>query len=353
MGLPLRPLRAPWLLLLLAPLAAGMLTFGATYLIPPTFTASTSFLPPQQGQGGAATALAALGPLASLAGGSVVGRSTSDQYVALMRSVTVSDRLIDRFRLIEAYESRLRVDARRQLANKVRIELGKKDGLISVEVDDTNPERAAAIANRYVDELRQMTANLAVSEAQQRRVFFEQQLQQSRDRLAQAQQALQASEFTGAALRAEPKAAADGYAKLRAEVTAAEVRLQVIRANLTDSAPEVRQQQATLSALRGQLSQLEKSSAVAEGPGYIGRYREFKYQEALFELNARQFEIARVDESREGALIQVVDAATPPERKSKPQRSLLALAASALAFVLVSIYLLARSSFRRRPERPA
>lgn len=171
-------------------------------------------------------------------------------------------------------------------------------------------------------------------------------MQQSRDRLARAQQALQSSGFDGAALRAEPKAAADGYAKLRAEVTAAEVRLQVSRTNLAETTPEVRQQQATLSALRSQLAALEKSNAVPEGPDYIGRYREFKYQEALFELNARQFEVARVDESREGALIQVVDRATPPERKSKPRRSLLALGGSAVTLVVLSFWILARANSR-------
>ena len=347
-GEMLQALRERWALLLLAPAVAGSVALGATYLIPPTYTASTTFMPPQQTQSGSAAALAALGPLAALAGGGAGGRTAGDQYVALMQSVTVADRLVDRFKLIEVYDSDFRVDAQKELAKNVRIALGKKDGLIKVEVDDTSPQRAADIANRFVDELRRVTASLAVTEAQQRRVFFEQQLQESRDRLVQAQQALQASGFDGAALRAEPKAAAEGYARLRAEVTAAEVRLQVSRSNLADTTPEVRQQQATLSALRGQLAALEKSNTTSGGPDYIGRFREFKYQEVLFELYARQFELARVDESREGALIQVVDAATPPERKSKPRRGVIALGAGLLAGALLIIWVLARAS-RHRP----
>ena len=265
-----------------------------------------------------------------------------------MQSVTVSDRLIERFKLMEAYDSKFRVDARKELSKNVRIALGKKDGLINVEVDDTNPQRAADIANRYVDELRRVTAGLAVTEAQQRRMFFEQQLQQSRERLVQAQQALQASGFNPGALKAEPKAAAEGYARLKAEVTAAEVRLQVTRGSLTDGAPEVRQQQATLNALREQLARTEQAAAPAGGPDYIGRYRDFKYQETLFDLYARQFELARVDESREGTLIQVLDTATAPERKSKPKRAITAAGtALAVALVLVAWVLMRRSMYRR------
>lgn len=341
-------LRERLVLLTVAPLAAGVLALGITYLIDPTFTAVTTFMPPQQAQSGAASALAALGPLAGLAGGAIAASNTGDRYVALMQSVTVSDRLIERFKLMEVYESKFRVDARKDLSKNVRISLGKKDGLINVEVDDTSPQRAADIANRYVDELRRVTAGLAVTEAQQRRMFFEQQLQQSRERLVQAQQALQASGFNPGALKAEPKAAAEGYARLKAEVTAAEVRLQVTRGSLTDGAPEVSQQQARLTALREQLARTELADAPAGGPDYISRYRDFKYQETLFDLYARQFELARVDESREGTLIQVLDPATPPERKSKPKRALTAAgAAIAMALVLMAWVLMRRSMQRR------
>ncbi len=341
-------LRERLVLLTVGPLAAGALALGATFLIAPTFTAVTTFMPPQQAQSNAASALAALGPLTGLAGGALSAGNTGDRYVALMQSVTVSDRLIERFKLMEAYDSKFRVDARKELSRNVRIALGKKDGLINVEVDDTNPQRAADIANRYVDELRRVTAGLAVTEAQQRRMFFEQQLQQSRERLVQAQQALQASGFNPGALKAEPKAAAEGYARLKAEVTAAEVRLQVTRSSLTDGAPEVRQQQATLNALREQLARTEQAAAPAGGPDYIGRYRDFKYQETLFDLYARQFELARVDESREGTLIQVLDPATAPERKSKPKRAITAAGtALAVALVLVAWVLMRRSMYRR------
>jgi len=339
-----------WKLLVLGPLGAGVLAVGITYLIPPAYTASTTFMPPQQAQGAAASALAALGPLAGLAGGAAGIRNTGEQYIALMQSVTVSDRLIDQFKLLEVYDAKYRVDARNELAQNVRISSGKKDGMITVSVDDTVPQRAADIANRYIEELRRVAATLAVTEAQQRRTFFEQQLQMSRDRLLQAQQALQSSGFNASALKAEPKAAAEAYAKLRAEATAAEVRLQVTRGSLTESAPEVRQQQATLNALREQLARSAQPVDGQGGPDYISRYREFKYQETLFELYARQFELARVDESREGALIQVVDPAQAAERKSKPKRAIVGLIVMAASLVGFALFVVGRDRWSRTPR---
>lgn len=342
----LAALRSHLILLVVGPLMAGLAALGITILIAPTFTAITTFLPPQQAQSGAVSALASLGSLTGLAGGMAGISSPGERYVALMQSVTLSDRIIDQFKLMDVYEKDFRVDTRKSLAGNVRIALGKKDGLITVEVDDRSPQRAADMANRYVDELRSMTGSLAVTEAQQRRAFFERQLQQSRDKLAQAQQALQASGFNPGALKAEPKAAAEAYAKLRAEATATEVRLQTLRGSLADNTPEVRQQQNALAALREQLARTEQATDTTGSPDYIGKYRDFKYQETLFELYARQFELARVDESREGALIQVVDIAQVPEKKTKPKRAIIAVVTT----VTVGLLLLAGVLLRRSPQ---
>jgi uncharacterized protein involved in exopolysaccharide biosynthesis len=346
------PLAERWKLLTLGPIAAGLLAYGIAFLIPPTYTATTTFLPPQQQQGAANSLLSSLGSLAGLAGGAANLRTPADQYVALMQSATVSDRIVDQFKLMEVYEAKYRVDARKALTNNVHFNVGKKDGLITIEVDDKSPQRAADMANRFVDELRRMTDTIAVSEAQQRRKFFEQQLRQTQEKLVQAQQALQASGFTQGALKAEPKSAAEGYARLKAEVTAAEVRLQTLRGTLSDAAPEVQQQQSALAALRGQLARLEQTADARGGPDYVSKYREFKYQETLFDLFAKQYELARVDESREGALIQVVDAASPPEKKSKPKRAVIALAATLLSGVALAGFVLMRRSWRAAAQDP-
>ena len=329
-----------WRSLLFWPILAGAAAVGASFLLPPTFTAKTTFLPPQQQQSSASAALAALGPLAGIGGGGL--KTPGDQYVALMQSVRIGDHIIDGFELQKIYEQELRSLTRRTLSDHTRISSGRKDGLISVEVDDHDAQRAAQIANRYVDELRKLTTEIAFTEAQQRRVFFEQQLQATRDRLTAAQITLQSSGFDAGALKAEPKAAAEVYAKLKAEATATEVRLQAMRTYLNDNAIEVHQAQSSLAALRSQIAKLEGVSARDEPAtaSYVSKYREYKYQETLFDMLAKQFELAKLDESKDGTLIQVVDKAEAPDHKSKPKRGEIGVLTSAAFFALLVIKIL-------------
>lgn len=349
----LLPLLAHWKLLVFGSLAAGLLALGVAFIVPVTYTARTTMLPPQQQQSGLAAALQSLGGLAGLAGAGGGLKSPSDQYVALMQSVNATDRLVDQFDLMKVYESDYRFQARNALEARTRITIGKKDGLITIEVDDHEAQRAADLANAYIEELKRLTSVLAVSEAQQRRAFFEKELKEARDNLAKAQNALQATGFDVAAMRAEPKAAAESYGRLKAQITSAEVRAQVLRSTLADGAPELRQQLDELAALRSQLARLEAASEKGEATDYISNYREFKYREALFELFARQYELARVDESREGALIQVVDPATTPEYKSKPKRALMAVSSTIVAFLLLAVFVLIRHKWREAGRDPA
>ena len=332
-----------------------MVTLAAYFLagfLPPKFTAKASFLPPQQQQGGLSSALATLGPLVGL--GSASQRSPSEQYVALMQSVTVTDRLIDSFDLVKVYEAPYRVDARNELLGNVRITVGKKDGLIYIEADDRDAARAAAIANAHIEELKRATAQLAITEAQQRREFFETQLKKTRDNLTRAQIALQGSGFSRGALKAEPKSAAEEYARLKAEVIGSEVRLQSMKGYLSETAPEYLQALATLQAFRQQLARAEgaSGSAVEGSSDYITRYREYKYQETLFDLFARQYELARVDESREGNLIQVVDRAGVPEKRTGPRKARIA-AAMGLGTALLLTLLVFIRHIRRQRHQPS
>lgn len=344
-----QPLLQNWKLLIAAPLLAGGLGYAGSFLITPTFVATTTFLPPQQQQSAAASALASLGSLAGLAGGAAGIKSPGEQYVALMQSVTVSDRIIDRYKLIDEYEAKFRVDARKKLAERVQISLGKKDGLISVTTEDSNPKRAADMANQYVVELRELNAKLALTEAQQRRAFFEKQWQDAKLKLTDAQVALEQSGFNASALKAEPKSAAEAFARTKAELSAAEIRLRALRTTLADSTPEVQALSTTIQALRQRLSEQELSSDQSneKQANYIGRYREFKYQETLFDLMAKQYELARLDEGREGALIQVVDVAEVAEKKHKPNRSIITLIAALVAGIALATWLIGRSFLAR------
>lgn len=336
----LRPAVRGWKVVIVAGLAGVILGYGASFAMPKTFTARTVLLPPQQQQSAAATALASLSPLVGLTGGGT--RSTSDQYMALMRSQTLSSRIVQRFELTKVYDSRSGSPTLAELAGRVRIYSGKRDGLITIEVDDLLPERSAEMANAYVDELRRLTAELALTEAQQRRVFFEGRLKEARTALAVAQSALGASGISAATIRSEPRAAAEAYARLAADISALEVRLQTMRVSLADTSPAVQQTLVTLSASRAQLARLEVDNVGDKNSDYMNRFRDLKYQEALVETFARQFEAARLDEARDGTLIQVVDVALPPDQASGPRRLVIAVASGLLAGAACAFFLLWR-----------
>ena len=323
-------------LLVIGPLVAGLLALAYSFTITPTFTATTKFMPPQQQQSGAAAMLAGLGALGGLAGAAGI-KSPADQYVAFLKSRSVQDVLVDRLKLLDRYETKSREDARNALGDSVQIASGK-DGLIAIDASDKDPAFAAQLANAHVEELGKLLNRLAVTEAQQRRLFFEKQLTNAKDNLVKAEQALKTSGVNSSALKASPGAAVEGMAKLKAGITVQEIKLASMRGYLTESAPDFKQAQTELAAMRAQMARAEKEEpAVNSGDSdYIARFRDFKYHEALFELFAKQYEMARIDESREGAVIQVLDLAQSPERKSKPKRAQMAIVtALATGFALL------------------
>ena len=337
-------------LLVLGPLVCGLAALGISFAIPPIFTAKTQFLPPQQQQSSAASMLASLGALGGLAGAATGLKSTSDQYIAFMKSVTVQDALIERFKLVEKYEAKLKTDARVTLTGSVRIASGK-DGLISVEVDDKDPKFAADLANAHVDELRNLLGRLAVTEAQQRRMFFEKQLAQTKDNLAKADLALKSSGINSSVLKSSPVSAVEAVARLKAGISVQEVKLGTMRNYLTESSPDFKQALSELASLKSQLTKSEKEEPASQGTSdYVARYREFKYQETMFELFAKQFELAKVDESREGAVIQVLDIAQPPERKAKPKKAMIAVIAALASGFALLLFVFIRSALNNASQ---
>jgi capsule polysaccharide export protein KpsE/RkpR len=294
--------------------------------------------------------LASLGGLGGLAGAAAGLKNPADQYLAFMKSNSVQDTLIERFKLQERYETKFKVDTRTALTGNTRATSGK-DGLITVEIDDKDPKFAADLANAHVDELQKLLAKLAVTEAQQRRMFFEKQLGQVKDKMIAAEQALRATGVSGSALKSNPTAAVAGVAALQAQVTAQEVKVGAMRGYLAETAPDFKQAMNELASLRAQLAKQEKDQPAATGQGdYVAKFREFKYQETLFELFAKQFEMAKVDESREGAVIQVLDAAQPPEKKSKPKKALIAIIATLASGFALLLFVFIRQALRNASQ---
>jgi tyrosine-protein kinase Etk/Wzc len=348
-------------------------TFGAavvsaivSLLLPNIYTGTAKVLPPQQSQSSTAMLLGQLGGLAGLAGGSVGFKNPNDLYVGMLKSRTVADNIISRFDYQRHYEKDTLVETRKEFAGNSTIRAGR-DGLITIEFEDEDPKRAAAVANAYVTELEKLTQALAVTEAAQRRLFFERQLIQSKDELSRAEVALkETQENTGLIkLDDQGRAIIEAVAGLRAQIAAKEVELRAMRTFTTEHNPDYVRVQQQLAGLRAELSKLERSQVTGGGDvllstgnvpeaglEYLRRYRDVKYQEAMFELLAKQFEAAKIDEAKEAAVIQIVDPAIPPDRKSKPRRLLIIVIATLFGGLVAVILALALHARERAALDP-
>lgn len=346
-------------LLILLPLAVGLAVLGISFMLTPVYTAQTKFLPPLQQQSAAAAMLQQLGGLAGLAGAAAGIQNPADQFVAFLRSRAVQDRLVERFDLQTRYEAPNREQAARTLGDNTQISSGR-DGLITLEFSDQDPAFAAQVANAYIEELGLLMARLSLTEAQHRRHFFGERLQQVKSDLGKAEAALFDAGVNVRLLNLQPAAALQGVAILRAQIAAQEVQVASLRAHLTEAAPELRTAQNTLSALRSQLARLERpepqqaptSGSPAGAQGFQAQFREFTLQQTVFEMMAKQYEMARLDEAREGSVIQVLDPAQPPEQRSSPKRALMAVVATLAAGFALLLFVFVRQALRNASLDP-
>jgi uncharacterized protein involved in exopolysaccharide biosynthesis len=236
------------------------------------------------------------------------------------------------------------------LSGRVRI-VSSKDGLVTVEVDDISPAMAAELANAHVEELQKLLGRLAVTEAQQKRVFFEKQLHQTQERLVQAELALKATGISSNVLKTSPQLAVESVAKMKAAVTAQEIKTASMRGYFSESAPDFKQAMNELGILRQQLARLDQDetrmNTTPTASDYVSKFREFKYQETLFELFTKQYELAKLDESREGAVIQVLDPAQAPEKPSSPHKLKWSLLAALITELLLLVGCFVRQAFKQ------
>jgi len=219
--------------LLAGTVAAVVLATIVSFLLPNRFTATTIILPPQQNSSSAIALLGQLGsanPLASLAGSGLGLKNPNDLQVAMLKSRTVEDAMIDRFNLMARYRELRKSDARKAFEKVTDIENGIKDGLIRISVTDKDPSRAAEMANAYVDEYKKLSATIAVTEASQRRLFFEQQLVQAKENLADAEEALKRTQQKTGLIQLDGQARAviESVAQLRGQMAAKEVQIRAM-----------------------------------------------------------------------------------------------------------------------------
>lgn len=331
------------------PLGAAVLAAAISMALPDVYTANARLLPPQQAQSGAAALLSQLGGLAGAAAGAAGLKNPNDLYVGMLKSRTVAEKLISKFGLKKVYGTESEEKAIAKLKADTSITSGK-DGLIDIEVQAHDKKLVAPLANAYVNELLQLTKVLAVTEAGQRRMFYEQQLERAKNNLANAEIAVKGALDTRGVISvdAESRAVLETAGRLRAQVSAKEIQLSSMRAFMTPNNPEYRRVEEELNSLRTELNKLENgrggdmatiaSADEAKQSGFanIKLLRDVKYYQMLYELLAKQYEVARLDEARDPSVIQVLDPAVEPERRSAPKRTIIVLL-TALGALFVSI----------------
>ncbi|MGA2653927.1 MAG: Wzz/FepE/Etk N-terminal domain-containing protein [Terracidiphilus sp.] len=348
----------------------AVLTAIIVLVVPSKFTATTVVLPPGQNSSMSSALLSQLGgssALASAAGAGLGIKNPGDMYVSLFRSRTIEDALIQRFGLMARYKVKKITDARRAFEDRSTVTLGVKDGLIRITVTDFDPNLAAEIANAYVDEFRKLSANLAITEASQRRIFFQQQLLEANQNLTAAEVALKNTEQSTGVLQPDSQARSliESGAILRGQVVAKEVELQAMRSYATEDNPQMVVAEQQLTALKAQLAKLgatdenlssdiivPKGNIPQAGMEYIRKLRDEKYYETIFELIAKQLEMAKLDEARQGAIVQVADVAVPPDKKSSPQRTLIVVLMTLIAFVIAVLWTLSSEQWHRMQRDP-
>ena len=319
-------------------------------LLPVRYTAMTKIMPPQQNQSTTSMLMSQLangaaGGLSALAARQMGIKNQNDVYLGLLSSRPVADAIIQRFDLRKLYRSRDLTGARKRLAGYTSI-VSEKNGFIALAVTDTSKRRAAEMANAYIDQLRTLMNTLAVTEASQRRLFYEDQLKYAKEALVKAEVSLeQVQQRKGlVALDAQAKAMIEGLAALQAQVVTKQVELDTIRSYSTDHNPEAQLAERQLAALQeqaGRLGQQTSSSGLASlglkdvpaaGLEYLRAEHEVKYRQVMFDLLLRQYDSAKLDEAQEAAIIQVLEPAIEPDRASSPRRAQILVGSSVMGF---------------------
>ncbi len=314
------------------------------FVLPVRYTATVKIMTPQQTQSSAAlmmmnqlTSMSG-GSLAALAGGGLGLKNPNDTYIGLLTSRPIADAIIQKFSLAKEYHARDMTKARKKLAGYTEV-TSEKNGFIAVSVTDGDKSRAAAMANTYTDQLRILTKTLAVTEASQRRLFYEEQLKQTKETLVAAALAFQQVQQQKGLIQldAQAKAMIEGLAALRAKVAAKQVEVQAMRSYSTEQNPDVQLAERELTSLQAEEMSLEQSNHVpgiaglglgnvpSAGLEYLRAEHELQYQQILYDMLMKQYDAARLDESKEAAIIQVVEPAIEPDRRSSPERALIVL----------------------------
>ena len=328
------------------------------FLQPVRYTAMTKIMPPQQTQSAASMMMSQLtsaggGSLAAFAGGGLGLKNPNDIYIGMLTSRPIADAIIQKFGLAKVYRAKDMTQARKELAGYTEV-TSEKNGFINVSVTDKNKKRVAEIANAYTDQLRILTQTLAVTEASQRRLFYEEQLKQAKDALVAAELALQHIQQQNGLVQldAQAKAMIEGISAIRAQIAAKQVEVLALRSYSTERNPDVQLADKELSSLQAEEQRMEQNhhapgfaalglgNVPAAGLEYLRAARELAYRQALFDMLMKQYDAAKLDEAKEAATIQVVEPAIEADRKSEPKRAVILSISAALGLTVGCLWAL-------------
>ncbi len=330
---------------------AVLLSVCYTLALNNIYTASAKVLPPQKDAGGGLSALLSqAGGLAGLAAGGMMGLGGSaDLYMGILKSRSVADAVIKKLELQKEFKSKTIDDTRKKLDRVVKFKSGK-DGIISIDADSKDPNRAALLANTFVEELGRRSVQLNLSKAGTERMFLEKRLEVVKQDLRNAENDMKSFQEKYKTIKADSQATAaiEGIARIKAEIISKEVQLASLRNSMTDESNEVRTVQAAISRLKSQLGSMTGSGGMdiipsmgnvpSLGVEYVRKLRELKIQEAIFEQLTKQFEIAKISEAKDSSTLQVLDEAVAPLRRSKPKRALIVILSAVTAFFCSIFY---------------
>ena len=356
-------------LLIVNTLVAAVLTlFVMRLFFPDWFTATTSIMPPEKDAGSLGFAAGMLpSGLSSLLGGSGLAlpglASPSDLYASIVRSRTVSMAVIEKHGLKEVFGAKLDIDALAELHGRTQV-IVQPEGIINLSYEDTDPERAAVIANSFIDELNRVNQENLVSKARAMREFIEGRLNESVVGLTLAEEALEAfqKEHNAVALDEQVRAAINAIADLRGQLVMAEIEFGVMKKSLSPNNTRYKNQEFKIQQIRKQLKRLERGDEVfpdssilsvpmSEAPelglAYARLMRDLKIEETIFELLKQQYEQAKIQEMRDTPTVQVLDIARVPEIKSRPRRTIIAAMAGVMSFGL-TLFLVIILEFAQR-----
>ena len=328
-----------------------ILSIGFSIMQPNVYTATARILPPQEtGRGVAGLLSEAGGALGGLAGSLVPGRSPADVFVGIMQSRSVASMLAQGFDLKKLYEAETLEETYESLAKRTRINIATDTQIISVTVEDEDPQRSADMANAYVAALDKVNRTVNVTEGGRKRRFLEERLTDVKDDLIKAETNLKLfqEKHKLVAIDAQAKAAIESAAKIRGEIIVAETELEVLKQFGTEKQNEAIMLKSKIDELKNQLSKIESGNPEKEendpmvsfkelpalGLQLARLMREAKIEEEVFKLITTQYELATIEEAKDVNTIQVLDRALPPDRKSGPKRALIVILSTMVAFFL-------------------